>query len=78
MTGDNTIKTLKLDGVEATAENIKNGKYPIWSYEHMYTKGEPQGLTKAFINYMMSSEVKPLIEKLGYIVGSDMKVTQDK
>ncbi|MDN5302870.1 MAG: phosphate transport system substrate-binding protein, partial [Thermoanaerobacteraceae bacterium] len=54
-----------------------SGKYPIWSYEHMYTKGEPTGLTKAFLDYMVSDEVKPLVEQLGYIAISDMKVSRD-
>lgn len=68
------IKTLKLDGVEANKESITTGKYPVWSYEHMYTKGEPTGLAKTFLDYMVSDEVKPLVEKLGYIPVSDMKV----
>lgn len=70
------IKVLKFDGVELNKENITNGKYTIWSYEHMYTKGEPKGLTKAFLDYMVSEEVKPIIEKLGYIPVADMKVTR--
>jgi phosphate transport system substrate-binding protein len=73
---DGSVKALKLDGVEPTVENITTGKYPIWSYEHMYTKGEPTGLTKAFLEYMMSDEVKPLIKELGYIPNSDMKVSR--
>lgn len=73
---DNSIKALKLDGVEPTAANITSGKYPIWSYEHMYTKGPAQGVAKAFIDYMMSDEVKPLVEKLGYIPIKDMKVSR--
>lgn len=68
------IKTVKIDGVEANKENITSGKYPFWAYEHMYTKGEPSGLTKSFIDYMSSDEVKPLIDKLGYIPTNDMKV----
>ncbi len=74
---NNTVKMLKLDGVDPTNDNITTGKYPIWSYEHMYTKGDPQGLTKAFIAYMSSADVKPLIQQLGYIVGSDMKVSRN-
>ncbi|TDT51233.1 phosphate ABC transporter substrate-binding protein [Fonticella tunisiensis] len=70
------LKMLKLDGVEANKENITSGKYPIWSYEHMYTKGEPTGLTKAFLEYMTSDEVKPIIERLGYIPTADMKVSR--
>ncbi|SHF89461.1 phosphate ABC transporter substrate-binding protein, PhoT family [Caldanaerobius fijiensis DSM 17918] len=75
---DDSVKALKLDGVEPTVENITSGKYPIWSYEHMYTKGEPTGLAKAFLDYMMSSEVVPLIKQMGYIPISDMKVSRDK
>ncbi|MDI3481187.1 MAG: phosphate transport system substrate-binding protein [Tepidanaerobacteraceae bacterium] len=73
---DNSVKALKLDGVEPTVENITSGKYPIWSYEHMYTKGEPTGLTKAFLDYMVSDEVKSLVTELGYIPISDMKVSR--
>ena len=69
-----TIKVLKFDGVEANKDNITTGKYAIWSYEHMYTNGEAKGLTKEFIDYMTSSEVKPLIDKQGYVPIKDMKV----
>jgi len=71
-----SVKALKLDGVEPTVENITSGKYPIWSYEHMYTKGPAQGVAKAFIDYMMSEDVKPLVQKLGYIPIKDMKVSR--
>ena len=65
---------LKIDNVEASKINITSGKYPFWSYEHMYTKGEPKDLSKTFIEYMKSDENKALIEKSGYIPASDMKV----
>ena len=71
---DASVKALKLDSVEATAGNITSGKYPIWSYEHMYTKGAAKGIEKAFIEYIISDESKALIQKLGYIAISDMKV----
>ncbi|MBV7271918.1 phosphate ABC transporter substrate-binding protein [Clostridiaceae bacterium UIB06] len=68
------LKVMKIDGIEANKENITTGKYPFWSYEHMYTKGEAKDLAKAFIDYMGSEENKALVEKLGYIPSSDMKV----
>lgn len=76
LTGDvkNDMKIAKIDGVEANKANITEGKYPFWSWEHMYTKGEAKDLTKAFLDYMVSAENKELIEKLGYIPASDMKV----
>lgn len=74
---DNTVKALKYDGVEASVANIESGKYPIWSYEHMYTKGDAAGVAKAFIDYMMSDEFKATISQLGYIPNSEMKVSRD-
>ena len=68
------LKIMKLDGVEMNKDNITTGKYNIWSYEHMYTKGEAKDLAKAFLDYMVSDEVKPLVTKLGYIPITDMKV----
>ncbi|MFL0195988.1 phosphate ABC transporter substrate-binding protein [Clostridium sp. WILCCON 0269] len=69
----NNVKALKIEGVEATSENIISGKYPFWSYEHMYTKGEAKDLTKAYIDYVLSDENKETVKKLGYIPMSDMK-----
>ena len=41
----------------------------------MYTKGEPTGLAKAFIDYMLSDDVqKNYVPKAGFISISDMKV----
>lgn len=74
--GNNTVKALQLDGVAATKENITGGRYPIWSYEHMYTRGDPQGLTRAFLDYMGSADVAALISQLGYIPISEMKVSR--
>lgn len=68
------VKVLKIDGTEADKENITSGKYPFWSYEHMYTKGEASGLSKAFIEYISSDDNKAVVEKLGYIPMGDMKV----
>ena len=76
---DDSIKTLKLDGKEPTVENITSGEYPVWSYEHLYTLGEPEGLAKAFIEYMLSDDVQDsLVSELGYIPISEMKVSREE
>jgi phosphate transport system substrate-binding protein len=75
---DNTVKALKYNGIEPTVANITSGQYPIWSYEHMYTKGEAKGVAKDFIDYMMSPDFTSTITQLGYIPNSDMKVSRDK
>lgn len=72
---DDSIQALSLDGVEATPENIADNKWPIWSYEHMYTNGEPDANVKAFLDYIMTDDVQQgIVIKLGYLPITDMKV----
>lgn len=72
------VATLAIDGVDPTDENVKTNKWTIWSYEHMYTKGQPTKLTKQFLDYVLSEKVqKEIVSKLGYIAISDMKVKRD-
>ena len=71
-------KTMKLNGYQPTKANVVNNNWPIWSYEHMYTKGKPNELSKKFIDYMMTDEVQQkVVGKMGYIPINDMKVTRD-
>lgn len=74
---DDSVLPLKLDGVEQTDENVANGSYPVWAYMHMYTKGEPSGVAKAFLDYMTSDEVSSIITEQGYIPESLMQVERD-
>ncbi|GGF92064.1 phosphate-binding protein [Paenibacillus aceti] len=75
---DESIKAVKYEGVEPTEDNVANGTYPVWAYEHMYTKGEPSEIVKTFLDYMLSDEVqnKDVVE-LGYIPASKMQIKRD-
>lgn len=75
---DDKVKTLKYGGVEATADNVQEGTYPVWAYQHMYTKGEPNEAVKAFLDYILSDDIQASdVKELGYIPVSGMKVTRD-
>ncbi|NHM30322.1 phosphate ABC transporter substrate-binding protein [Neobacillus terrae] len=75
---DDTVTKLSIDSVEASNENIQSGKFPVWAYEHMYTKGEANEVAKAFLDYMTSDEVQTtLLPKQGYIPVTKMKVERD-
>lgn len=74
--GKTDVKTVAIDGVSPTLENTYNGKYKVWGYEHMYTKGEATGAVKAFLDYMQSDEYAGSIEALGYNAASKMTVTK--
>ncbi|ASW49559.2 TPA: phosphate ABC transporter substrate-binding protein PstS family protein [Streptococcus suis] len=74
---DDSVKTIKLNGFEPTAENVATNDWPIWSYEHMYTMGKATDLTEEFLDYMMSDEVQNgIVESMGYISINDMKVVK--
>ena len=65
---DGSVKTLDYNGVKYSPEAVTSGKYPVYSYGHMYTKGEATGATKAFIDYVMSADFQnTYVEKTGFI-----------
>ncbi|EOH86977.1 phosphate binding protein [Enterococcus asini ATCC 700915] len=72
------VMTLKLEGVAPTDENVTTNQWPIWAYEHMYTKENPDALTKEFLAYILSDEVQEkIVGELGYIPVSAMQVERD-
>lgn len=76
LTGDAGVETVAIDDVEPTLENTYSGKYPVWTFEHMYTKGEPDEVVKTFLDYIMSDEYGAKMESLGYGVSSKMTNTE--
>ncbi len=75
---DDKVKAVKYEGVEATVDNVTTGEYPIWAYEHMYTKGEPTGAVKAFLEYILSDDIQNSdVVELGYIPTGTMQVKRD-
>lgn len=62
-----TIKGLHFDGMVPTQENAANGAYTVTRKLYMNTKGAPQGLTKAFIDYIFSPEGQAITKASGYI-----------
>lgn len=64
---DETIKAPTLDGIAPTQDNARSGKYPIVRKLYMNTKGEPQGLTAAFIKYILGAEGKQMTAAAGYL-----------
>lgn len=74
---DTSVKSLNLNGYKPTKKNVTLNNWPLWSYEHMYTKGEPNKLAKKFLDYIMTAEVQNnIVGKMGYIPINDMKVTR--
>ena len=75
---DDSLASLSLDGITGNGENIATNAWPIWSYEHMYTKGKPAAEVRDFLDYLLSSEVQQgLVKELGYLPITDMQIERD-
>ncbi len=58
---DQTVKALKIDGVEATVENVKSKTYSVWRPFYMLTKGEIKEPVKTFLDFIMSDEGQEIV-----------------
>ncbi|MCF2554076.1 substrate-binding domain-containing protein [Faecalicatena contorta] len=71
---DDSVKALKIDGAEATAENIKSGDYKVSRPFNIATKeGLDNEVAKDFINFIMSEEGQKVVAENGYIALDDVK-----
>ena len=62
-----SIKLLPIGGVEATAENIQTGSFPLSRPLNLITRTKPQGLAKRFIDFASSEEVHDIVREQSFI-----------
>jgi len=55
---DPSVKALAIDGIPANETTVGNGTYPLSRYLHFLTKGEPTGLAKAYIDFVLSPKIQ--------------------
>lgn len=68
---NDTVKAVKIDGAEATVENIKNNTYKIARPFNIATKDGLSGAAQDFVDFIMSADGQSVIEANGYIAVSD-------
>lgn len=64
---DESVAPVALDGVTPTLETVKNGQYQIARGLYSNTKGEPEGLTRLFIDYLFTPEGQKIAADKGFI-----------
>ncbi|TDG00851.1 phosphate ABC transporter substrate-binding protein [Paenibacillus piri] len=71
---NDSIKALKFEGVAFSKDAIKDGKYPLYGVEHMYTKGEAKDAVKAFLDYVTGTEFQTKrVEELKFLPANLLK-----
>lgn len=68
---NDTVRALKVDGADATVENIKTDSYKVFRPFNIATKGEVNELAQDFIDYILSSDGQKVVEDSGYIAATD-------
>lgn len=65
---NDTVKALKYNGVAYSIQAVTDNKYPVYTIGRMFTKGEPLGAVKAFIDYVTSDAFQSKnVESKGFI-----------
>lgn len=68
---NDSVKALKIEDVDATAENVKSGEYKISRPFNIAYKGELSGLAKDFVDFILSSDGQAVVSKEGYVAVSE-------
>ena len=66
-----TVTAVKVDGAEATAENVAYGTYSVQRPFNIATKDTPNEIAQDFINFIMSKEGQAVVEENHYIAVGD-------
>ncbi len=61
------VKPVKVDGVECTRQTVISRSYPLSRPLFMYTNGTPEGLTRQFMDFVLSEEGQKLVEEEGFV-----------
>ena len=64
---NDTVKAVKIDGAEATAENVANDTYKVSRPFNILTCEKVSEAAQDFLNYIMSEEGQQIVEDNGYI-----------
>ena len=65
---DDSVKAVKIDGAEATADNVKSGDYKVSRPFNIATKTDMNNPTATdFISFIMSEEGQAVVAEEGYI-----------
>lgn len=67
------VKALKVDGAEATVDNVKSGAYKLARPFNIAVKDDLSDAGKDFMSYILSTEGQAIVEEEGYIPMDDTK-----
>ncbi len=61
------VKAIKVNDIIPSKETVNDNSYPLARPLFMYTNGEPDGIVKEFMDFVLSAEGQKLVEENGFI-----------
>ncbi|MGC9360633.1 MAG: phosphate ABC transporter substrate-binding protein PstS family protein [Anaerolineae bacterium] len=67
---DESVKALSVDGVAPTVANVKAGSYSVFRPLNMVTNGAPEGVVKAWLDWIQGEVAQAIVVEEGYIAAN--------
>ncbi len=61
------VKVVALNGVKASVETVLDGSYDLARFLYMYSNGQPKGLGKAYVDWILSPAGQGIVSKQGFV-----------
>ncbi len=71
---DRRLKAISFNGAPPTVVNAGTGRYSIARYLHMFTRGEPKGAVKGYLDFVLSDRFQREIVATEYVPVKDVKI----
>jgi phosphate transport system substrate-binding protein len=62
-----SVKVIGVDGIKASVATVKDATYPLWRYLFMYSNGEPAGVAKAYVDWVLSADGQKVVTDQGFV-----------
>jgi len=64
---DGSVKVLRYDGIIPSEKSVSSGAYEISRPLFMYTNGQPVGVVKEFIDFVLSKDGQKIVKEAGFV-----------
>lgn len=63
----NKIKVIGVNGVKASVTTVKDETYPLWRFLYMYSNGQPSGVAKTYIDWILGADGQKVVTDQGFV-----------
>ncbi|MFK7825931.1 MAG: substrate-binding domain-containing protein [Oligoflexales bacterium] len=74
--GDERVKMPSINGIQPSLENLRNRSYPLIRPLNIVSKGEPTGVNKEFVEFLLSTEFQKKISDFDFIPAKNLETTK--